>query len=88
MPDHLHAVIRGRSPEADLIRFMRIFRRRATAASGRAFERLWQDGYHERVLWDVEDVSAAIAYVVQNPIRAGLAKTVDDFPFSWVTTRD
>jgi putative transposase len=44
---------------------------------------LWQDGYFERVLRREEDTAAVIRYVLENPVRAGIVKSVTDFPFSW-----
>ena len=43
-------------------------------------ERLWQDGYYERVLRQEEDAQAFARYIVNNPIRAGLVETPEDYP--------
>lgn len=44
--------------------------------------RLWQDGYHGRILRADEDVLHVVAYVVANPLRRGLAIRWDEYPFS------
>jgi hypothetical protein len=43
--------------------------------------RLWQGNYHERVLRNVEATEDAIAYMLANPIDAGLAASAGDYPF-------
>jgi putative transposase len=82
MPDHLHAVLEGRSPDADL----RLFVSRMKQSTGFYFKKafgepLWQRYGHERVIRDDETTSAVIRYVLENPIRAGLAASVREYPF-------
>ena len=43
--------------------------------------RLWQRGYYERVLRDEDHTRDVIRYILQNPVRAGLAKSPDEYPF-------
>ena len=82
MPDHLHLVVTAQTDRADLNRFMRL----AKQMSGYAYEqsrgsKLWQTGYHERVLRADEDSLIVIAYMVANPIRAGLVSRAEDWPY-------
>jgi len=42
---------------------------------------IWCEGYHDHGLRDDEDYRARVQYVLQNPLRAGLAQQVEDFPF-------
>jgi len=81
MPDHVHMVVEGLEDNADLKRFMS----RARQFSGyhyqrRAGRRLWQRYGYEHVLRDDEPTKAVVAYVLENPVRAGLAKTVYEYP--------
>jgi hypothetical protein len=41
---------------------------------------LWREGYFERTLRPHEDPRAVARYVINNPIRAGLAATPADYP--------
>jgi hypothetical protein len=41
--------------------------------------RLWQQGFNDRILHTEEAVAATIAYVVENPVRAGFVTT----PYAW-----
>ena len=43
---------------------------------------LWQKGYYERVLRDDEDSFLVARYIIQNPVRAGLAPSPDVYPFT------
>jgi putative transposase len=81
MPDHLHLVVEGTDVHWDLRRFTA----RAKQQIGfelRAFVggRLWQDGYYERVLRADEDTNAIVRYVLENPVRAGLARAIGEYP--------
>ena len=42
---------------------------------------VWQPGYHDHALRDDEDYRSRVRYVVQNPLRAGLARRVEDYPY-------
>jgi REP element-mobilizing transposase RayT len=41
---------------------------------------LWQDGYYDRALRQEEDIKQVARYIVGNPLRAGLVKSVSDYP--------
>ena len=83
MPDHLHLVVEGTERSADLVKFVTGFKQRTSYAHGRAARtRLWQDGFYDRVLRKDEATSAAVLYVLANPVRAGLVRSILDWPFS------
>ena len=42
---------------------------------------VWQEGYYDHGLRDDEDYRAGVRYVMQNPIRAGLVRRVEDYPY-------
>jgi len=87
MPDHLHVVVEGRSDDADLTAFTRAFRRRATLRCWTPDRQpLWQEGFHERVLREGDDVLQVIDYVLNNPVRAGLVEYAVDYPYGWAIT--
>ena len=89
MPDHLHLLIEGRSDAADLRAFATRFRSRtAIALQSRPGVPFWQDGYHDRILRREEATPAVIAYILNNPVRAGLATDPLDYPFSWSCLAD
>ena len=84
MPDHLHLLVEGCDPGSDFRKFMSVMRRRLSDEYHRSNSGiLWQDGYFERVLRDEEGTQAVVAYILGNPIRAGLVENATDYPFSW-----
>ena len=84
MPDHLHALLEGRTSSSFLPGVMQVIRKRTTIAVQSFVPGcLWQSGYYERVLRRDEHTKTVIEYILNNPIRAGLVKNVRDYPFSW-----
>ena len=80
MPDHLHALVVGTRVDADFRRFVSMFKQRS------AFEhlkrrkgRLWQEGYLEHVVRSEENVESIAAYILANPLRAGLCENFGEY---------
>ena len=83
MPDHAHLLLFARSEASDFIRCVKqikqvtgFYHRQATG------RRLWQPGYHERILRDDEATLAVARYILENPVRAGLAKALGEWPLA------
>ena len=84
MPDHVHALFRGTRDDAAFVPFMTVLRQRTTIAYKKlSGELLWQDGYFDRVLRTNDDTCAWVAYILENPVRAGLVEHREDYPFSY-----
>jgi len=83
MPDHVHLLIEGRTPTADLRRAVKLMKQRSAYVLRIRFgvRILWQEGYYERVLRDHEQASRVIRYFYENPVRAGLVPRYQDYPF-------
>ena len=82
MPDHLHLLAVGCQPTSDCRRFVT----RAKQFSGyhyqRVFnERLWQRYGYEHVLRASEDIFSVARYILENPLRAGLVRSVQEYPY-------
>jgi len=43
---------------------------------------LWQIGYFDRVLREEDDTRAVVGYILNNPVRAGLAVRGVEYPFN------
>ena len=81
MPDHAHLLIEGMSVDADARRFMT----RAKQGSGyvvaqRDGRRLWQRYGFEHVLRDDEATVSVARYILENPVRARLVTSPQDYP--------
>jgi REP-associated tyrosine transposase len=82
MPDHLHLLIEGSSDDSDGRRFIRVFKQYSGYHySQKRREALWQRYGFEHVLRDDELTVEVVKYILANPIRAGLAATVEEYPF-------
>jgi putative transposase len=83
MPDHCHLLLTGRTADANLSEMIRGFKGCA-AKSLRQFGIFdaWQKGFYEHILRSGEDCASAMAYIFENPVRAGLAKDNYAWPLS------
>ena len=82
MPDHLHLLVEGQAEHSDC----KCFIARAKQTSGFHFNRhfgtrLWQRYGFERVLRDSDHTFAVARYILENPVRAGLATSIEDYLF-------
>jgi putative transposase len=79
MPDHLHMLI-GISPDANLSKLIRDFKRIA-ARKGKI---AWQRNFFDHRLRHDESESEKFEYIRQNPVRAGLIREIDEWPYVFV----
>lgn len=83
MPDHVHLLVEALSDGADLQRFVKLAKQRAAfICRGVLSGRLWQPSYYDRVLRDSESTLATARYILENPVRAGMVSTIEDYPYS------
>ncbi|QOE09163.1 transposase [Pseudomonas asiatica] len=81
MPDHLHWLIQLN--DSTLCSLMRRFKSRSSHAlyhRGMRREKVWQAGYQDHAIRREEDIRRVANYVICNPLRAGLASRVGDYP--------
>ncbi len=83
MPDHIHLVLQGMSDESDLRRCVKLMKQRVEHVARKEFHvvHLWQKGYYDHILRSRHAVEDAIRYVLENPVRAGFATRIGDYPF-------
>jgi REP element-mobilizing transposase RayT len=82
MPDHLHwLLVPGSEP-------IHAIMRRTKSCSARCINRrtghtgrLWQNGFHDHAVRKEEDLAAIARYIIANPVRAGLVRSVREYPF-------
>jgi putative transposase len=82
MPDHLHLLVEGQAAHSDCRRFISLAKQLSGfhyyQASG---QRLWQRYGYERVLRSDEATLSVARYIVENPVRSGLADRVTEYSF-------
>ncbi|KJK01580.1 transposase [Pseudomonas sp. 21] len=82
MPDHLHCLVQLNSNS--LSGFMQQLKSLTGISLNKALKRtgkVWQSGFHDHALRRDEDLRAAARYLVANPLRAGLVRSLRDYPF-------
>jgi putative transposase len=82
MPDHIHLLLEAETTSVD----MRVVIERAKQRVGFRYAQLfgvplWQRSYFDHTLRSDEAVESVIAYIVNNPIRAGFVTRPEDWPF-------
>lgn len=83
MPDHVHWLLQLGDAEP-LHRVVNRLKAGSARPANRILQRagpLWGKAYHDHALRHGEDVRAVARYIVANPVRAGLARRVREYPF-------
>ena len=89
MPNHVHVVVRldeGSHLDEIVKRWKGRSARGINAALGRT-GRLWQPGFFDRYVRDEAHLHRVVAYVHENPVRAGLAESPEAWPYSSAARR-
>jgi len=75
MPDHVHWLLQleehGRLSEA-----VRLYKAKVSLS----LQRIWQRGFHDHAVRADEDLRGIARYIIANPLRAGLAKNIGEYP--------
>ena len=82
MPDHFHGLLESLADDCSFTRFANMFKQRTAFEYRRlSGEALWQDSYFDRVIRSDESTLDVVAYVLGNPVRAGLCLHPGAYPF-------
>jgi len=84
MPDHVHWLIQLR--QDTLARCMLLFKSRSSRLLNERLRRtgkLWQHGYFDPAVRSEESLRRQGLYILANPIRAGLAGALGEYPHAW-----
>ena len=82
MPDHFHVLVE--LVEGSLPQAVGGLKARAAAAENRVCgtrEPVWARGFHDRALRPEDDMLDVARYIICNPLRAGLVRSVREYPF-------
>lgn len=100
MPDHVHSILtpltdmkrRRIYPLYEILRTLKSCS--AKSCSARAINtqtrhegRLWQEESFDHVLRSSESLDAKVAYLLANPVRKGLARVPEEYPWIWRSVR-
>jgi len=78
MPDHLHAII-GFNREPGMGRCMAEFKKYTAKAAGIQ----WQRDFFDHRLRKDESYNEKAHYIRMNPVRAGLCRAPEEWPYAW-----
>ncbi|RRU06691.1 transposase [Stenotrophomonas sp. 278] len=84
MPDHIHWMFELR--ESTLAHVARRLKSSTALALNRSLGRqgkVWQPGYHDHCLRADAAVIRHARYIMGNPVRAGLAERIGEYPYAW-----
>jgi putative transposase len=84
MPDHLHVVLSPGNSNYPLSKFLNIFKGRTTTILRRkmGFNKIWQQSGYDHIVRADEDLRVVTEYIMNNPVRKGIVKDSDDYPYS------
>ena len=84
MPDHVHLLAEAERATANLTAFVARWKQdtgfRFRSNTG---HRLWQPGFFDRVLREDESNRVVARYILENPVRAGLAEAPDEYQYAY-----
>lgn len=82
MPDHVHLLVQASADSSDLRKFATLAKQRSGYEYARRVRhRLWQPSYWDHVLRDDESTLPAIRYILENPVRARLVASPEQYPY-------
>ncbi len=84
MPDHIHIVVSPGNSGLPLSKFLNIFKGRTATIFRTRFgvSELWQRSGFDHVIRAEEDLKTIIRYILNNPVRKGIAETAESYPYS------
>ena len=82
MPDHLHWLMQldDESELSNVVQSIKSVSAHRINQALRRTGRIWQANFHDHALRKDEDVISVARYVVANPLRAKLVKSLSDYP--------
>ncbi|MDA2914527.1 transposase, partial [Acidobacteriia bacterium AH_259_A11_L15] len=82
LPDHLHLICSA--GQNGVVAFVRRLKGQAVAEMRRHYGKaaLWQQSFFDHKLRSEESLQEKCVYIWQNPVRRGLARTPQDYPWS------
>ena len=87
MPNHAHLLVTPRVDVPLLLRRLKgVSARQANKLLGQTGQPFWEDESYDHLVRDANEFHRIENYIVQNPVRAGLAQSAREYPWCnvWV----
>lgn len=84
MPNYVHVMIKL-APDAELAAIIQRWKGASSYEINRILGRkgrLWQREYYDHYIRDMDHYHDSIAYILNNPVKAGLCEKPEDWPYS------
>jgi len=82
MPDHQHLMVTGTRGDSDIWKVIVSYKQRTGFwMSKNKPEIRWQKDFYDHIIRINSDVGAQVRYILDNPVRKGLASSWEDYPF-------
>lgn len=83
MPNHVHLLVQGTTESANVVRLVQRCKQKPGFWYKRETgERLWLPSFFDRIVRRGDDAVEIAAYILANPVRAGLMAHGDVWPYS------
>jgi REP element-mobilizing transposase RayT len=83
MPNHVHLLLTPRTNVSEILRRLKGYSaRQANQILGRTGQPFWQDESYDHLVRNGDEFRRIEGYIVNNPVKAGLASSVEEFPWS------
>ncbi|BBB25464.1 REP-associated tyrosine transposase [Amphritea japonica] len=80
MPDHVHWLVQLKFKSlSDTVKTVKSVSSRKIQKETGAQERVWQKGFHDHAIRRDENLAGVARYIVMNPVRAELVKSVREY---------
>lgn len=76
MPDHVHWLLQL-GEYGSLSATIRLYKAKVSLILQ---QQTWQRGFHDHALRDEDDAHGIARYIIANPLRSGLAKSIGEYP--------
>ena len=88
MPDHIHLILHPEVEHSlsDILKGIKgMSARKINAYRNTSDHSVWQDESFDRIIRDEQELAEKLTYILENPVKAGLVREEQSYPFLWVT---
>jgi REP element-mobilizing transposase RayT len=81
MPDHQHLIISGRQEDSDIWSAIVKYKQKTGFWLPNNTSLKWQKDFYDHMMRSDEDIVTQVKYILDNPVRKGLVKSWEEYPF-------
>ncbi|SHK52033.1 REP-associated tyrosine transposase [Hymenobacter psychrotolerans] len=86
MPNHVHIVVQLPDDAPDFMRTLQSLKMNTALKANKILERegqFWQRESYDHIVRDGKELQRIVAYVLENPVKAGLTDNWQDWPYTY-----